>query len=105
MGHRYRLHDKSLPGKPDLVFRGKRKVLFVHGCFWHQHAGCLMGEPPASNLGYWIPKLGRTVERDREHMKALRKTGWKALVIWECQLEQPKKVEARIRRFLTTGSA
>jgi len=64
LGYRYRLHRKDLPGKPDLVFPGRRCVIFVHGCFWHQHAGCREGRPPRSNSGYWTPKLSRTVERD-----------------------------------------
>lgn len=104
MGYRYRLYDKSLPGKPDLVFRRKRKVLYVHGCFWHQHEKCPTGKPPVSNLDYWLPKFKRTVERDRQNINALRKQGWRALVVWECQLGHQIKVMARIRHFLNSNN-
>jgi len=106
MGYRYRLHAKDLPGKPDLVFRSRRKVIFVHGCFWHQHgkASCRDGRPPKSNQGYWSVKLARNVERDSEHLSALRAMGWKALVIWECDaLARAEAVEKRIRRFLDSA--
>lgn len=100
MGYRYRLYAKGLPGKPDIAFPGRKKVIFVHGCFWHQHQKCPMGTPPSSNLAYWGPKLARTVERDRENLAALKQNGWKALVIWECQMQMSAKVKARISRFL-----
>lgn len=100
MGYRYRLYAKGLPGRPDLVFPGKKKVIFVHGCFWHQHQKCPMGKPPASNLAYWGPKLARTAERDHENMVDLKQRGWQVLVIWECQMQVPTNVKARIRHFL-----
>src|SRR5687768_14024232 len=82
MGYRYRLHAKDLPGKPDLVFRSRNKVIFVHGCFWHQHelASCRDGRAPKSNLGYWAGKLARNVERDLQNLDALKAMGWSALV-------------------------
>ena len=93
MGYRYRLHSKQLPGKPDLVFGKLRKVIFVHGCFWHQHAKarCLDGRRPKSNTGYWNPKLEGNVARDKRNRVALKKAGWDVLVIWDCetQLNRP----------------
>jgi DNA mismatch endonuclease (patch repair protein) len=100
LGYRYRLHVKDLPGKPDLVFRSRKKVIFVHGCFWHQHKGCREGRMPASRESYWAPKLARNVERVREHIRALKHLGWRTLVLWECQLGNPNEVEHRVRAYL-----
>ena len=103
MGYRYRLHAKDLPGKPDLVFRSRRKVIFVHGCFWHQHPkqSCKDGRAPKSNLGYWAGKLARNVTRDVRNLDALKAMGWRTLVIWECEAAKASSaLERRIRRFL-----
>jgi DNA mismatch endonuclease (patch repair protein) len=100
LGYRYRLHRKSLPGKPDLVFGPRRKVIFVHGCFWHQHPICIDGRMPKSNTVYWDKKLARNIERDAENLAALEAAGWKSLVIWECQTKDQKKLAAKIKRFL-----
>lgn len=103
MGYRYRLHAKDLPGKPDLVFRPRKKVIFVHGCFWHQHAkeDCRDGRQPKSNTGYWAPKLARNVERDASNVAALEAAGWRVLVLWECEvLKDGPKLQTRIRKFL-----
>lgn len=103
MGYRFRLHVKDLPGKPDLVFRSRKKVIFVHGCFWHQHAkaSCKDGRPPRSNIHYWSVKLARNIERDTANLKALRRLGWKVLVLWECDVLKAKPaLEQRIKRFL-----
>jgi len=100
MGFRYRLHDASLPGTPDIVFRKRRKVIFVHGCFWHQHEGCKEAFLPASNTDYWLPKLQKNVERDKARQNELKALGWCVLVIWECQLDQPEVIEESIRTFL-----
>lgn len=101
MGYRYRLHRKDLPGKPDLVFGPKRKVIFVHGCFWHGHdaEGCPDRRTPKSNLTYWSPKLARNKERDAERADALKKAGWKVLTIWECEATN-KELKTRLKRFL-----
>ena len=102
LGYRFRLHRKDLPGKPDLVFGPKRKVIFVHGCFWHQHAEeeCLDGRVPKSRLEYWGPKLRRNVERDVQSQRALEKSGWGVLVIWECETKEMDALRARLRNFL-----
>lgn len=102
LGYRYRLHVGGLPGRPDLVFAGRRKVIFVHGCFWHRHrnARCRLARIPKSRLEFWVPKLENNSERDRRNLTALRRTGWRALVIWECELGQIAALSRRIQRFL-----
>jgi DNA mismatch endonuclease (patch repair protein) len=100
MGYRYRLHCKDLPGKPDLVFRPRRKVIFVHGCFWHQHRGCRAGRLPSSNRCYWLPKLQRNVERDAGARKALESMGWNSIIVWECETKDEKSLRIRLRSFL-----
>lgn len=98
MGYRYRLHDKKLPGHPDMVFRGRSKVIFVHGCFWHLHRNCC--RPPKSRREYWKPKLESNVARDKRTRQQLRRMGWRTLVIWECELRDSRKLESKVRRFL-----
>ena len=102
MGYRYRIHDRTLPGKPDLVFRPRRKVIFVHGCFWHQHPDthCLDSRIPKSRQEYWIPKLERTQERDRTNQQQLLDSGWAYLVVWECDLRNIPALRSRIQGFL-----
>jgi len=100
MGYRYRLHRADLPGKPDLVLPSKRKIIFIHGCFWHQH-GCALSHVPKSNVPYWAPKLQRNQARDREHMTALRADGWKCLVLWECELNNSARLRRRLSKFLS----
>lgn len=102
MGYRYRIHVKSLPGKPDLVFPSRLKAIFVHGCFWHQHPGgkCADARPPRSNLRYWQPKLARNAMRDVEHIIRLKANGWRVLVIWDCETKHARQLAARLRRFL-----
>src|SRR5712671_7462406 len=84
LGYRYRLHDKRLPGCPDLVFRSRRKVIFVHGCFWHQH-NCGRGTRPKQNKKFWKEKLDRNRARDKDVLRSLKRLGWKAMFVWECQ--------------------
>lgn len=102
LGFRYRLHAKDLPGKPDIVFRGQRKVVFVHGCYWHQHddPDCKISHIPKSNQDYWLPKLQRNVDRDKAAIAALQGDGWKVLVIWECELKNMEKVSRKLITFL-----
>lgn len=102
MGYRYRLHSRALPGNPDLVFPGRRKVIFVHGCFWHRHQ-CAMGDRlPKSRVSFWRGKLEQNKRRDRAVRRQLRKAGWSVAVVWECQTT-PKhlnQLARRLRRFL-----
>lgn len=102
MGYRYPLHRKDLPGRPDLVFGPRKKVIFVHGCFWHLHGdpACVDARIPGSNKAYWEKKLHRNVERDREHIAALKQQGWNVLVIWECETAGEGALKRKIRRFL-----
>lgn len=101
MGFRYRLHRSDFPGKPDLVFGPRRKVIFVHGCFWHQHdATSCRHSVPKSRTDYWLPKLKRNVERDRDHQRELAEKGWKTLVVWECELKDVDATRRRIAAFL-----
>lgn len=86
-GFRYRLHDKNLPGKPDLVFRRYKIAVFVHGCFWHGH-NCRRGRRPSSNVEFWNKKLDKNIARDREAIVALEALGWSVVVIWECRLDE-----------------
>jgi DNA mismatch endonuclease, patch repair protein len=98
MGYRFRLHVRSLPGCPDLVFRSRAKVIFVHGCFWHMHKNCC--RPPKSRLRYWKPKLERNAQRDKRVRRELHRSGWRSLVIWECETDGGDELKRRIRRFL-----
>jgi DNA mismatch endonuclease (patch repair protein) len=104
MGYRYRLHRKDLPGRPDMAFGPAKKVIFVHGCFWHQHAECRNGRMPRSRPDYWQPKLRRNLERDAARMCVLTKAGWQVLVIWECELKDKGLIERTIRDFLDRGA-
>ncbi len=99
LGYRFRLHRQDLPGKPDLVFPSRRKVIFVHGCFWHSHA-CKDGLIPKSNLDFWLPKLRKNKIRDKKVLNDLAKLGWDALVIWQCELKDQTEVRLRAKRFL-----
>jgi DNA mismatch endonuclease (patch repair protein) len=102
MGYRYRLHRRDLPGTPDLVFPGRRKVIFVHGCFWHRHPdpACKLARLPKSKHDFWIPKLESNRRRDEDNEQKLRALGWDALSIWECQLTRPEELRTRIQEFL-----
>lgn len=99
MGYRYRLHRKDLPGKPDIAFIGRRKAIFVHGCFWHWH-GCDKGQLPKSRLAYWKPKLAENVKRDRTKVEQLEALGWDVLVVWQCELKDAGALAARLQDFV-----
>lgn len=101
MGFRYRLHVKSLPGTPDIVFKRMRKIIFVNGCFWHGHTHCKKARMPKSRLDYWVPKIRRNQERDALMVKSLKKENWKVLVIWECQLADATRLTRRLKKFLS----
>ena len=99
LGYRYRLHKKGLPGRPDLVFAGRKKIIFVHGCFWHAH-NCRYGRAPSSRQEYWLPKLERNKERDRENRSDLEAQGWNVLTVWECEIKDTAALVERLTRFL-----
>ncbi|MGK8204317.1 very short patch repair endonuclease [Burkholderia cenocepacia] len=105
LGYRYRLHRKDIPGKPDIVIAGRRKAIFIHGCFWHQHVACREGRPPKSNDAYWRPKLERNQQRDRQNLEALTALGWTVLVVWECEVESDSTLPERLVQFLGPTSA
>jgi len=94
LGFRFRLHDSKLPGKPDIVLPKYRCVIFIHGCFWHAHSGCKYYRDPKTNAEYWVPKIQRNVERDKQAIYELRSLGWKVEIVWECELK--KDAEARL---------
>lgn len=100
-GFRFRVNVPSLPGKPDIVFSARKAVVFVHGCFWHSH-GCKYCRLPESNRSYWKPKLERNRERDRSNKASLERLGWQVLVVWECELREPRALEGKLVRFLGT---
>jgi DNA mismatch endonuclease, patch repair protein len=100
LGFRYRLHARNLPGRPDLVFRPRQKVIFVHGCFWHRHSGCPNCRMPKSRLDFWKPKLRANRVRDLKNERALKKLGWEFLVVWECEVKDTDALSRRLREFL-----
>lgn len=100
MGYRYRLHSAGLPGKPDLAFPGRKAVIFVHGCFWHGHRCKRGARVPKSNTAYWTAKIARNWSRDRKALAGLKRAGWRALVVWECELKSERGLANKIRRFL-----
>ncbi len=100
LGLRFRLNRAGLPGKPDLVFPAKRTALFVHGCFWHGHDCARGARMPQTNRAYWQAKIGRNVARDAVNLKALKKLGWKAHVIWECETRDAAKLSRLVARKL-----
>ena len=99
MGYRFRLHRSDLPGKPDIVFAGRRKAIFVHGCFWHA-LGCRIGRPPKSRQEFWLAKLRRNAERDRENEQALWRQGWNVLTIWQCETKALSVLRNKLKSFL-----
>ncbi|MCZ0735679.1 very short patch repair endonuclease [Phreatobacter sp. AB_2022a] len=102
LGYRYRLHGKHLCGRPDLVFAKRRKVIFVHGCFWHRHddSACKLARLPKSRLEFWLPKLTANAERDKRNVAELTALGWDVMTIWECELNDLTFLGHRIQAFL-----
>ena len=105
LGYRYRLHRSDLPGRPDLVFPSRRKVVFVNGCFWHRHDGCPRVRIPATNRDYWVAKLGRNHARDVRNVALLREQGWDVLTVWECQLRDLPTATEQVIAFLGSPGA
>jgi DNA mismatch endonuclease, patch repair protein len=100
LGYRYVLHDRRLPGIPDLVFPSRRKVIFVHGCFWHQHENCRHSAPPSTRLDFWLPKLAANRARDARNSRTLSESGWRVMVLWECELNDLPPAVVRMVKFL-----
>lgn len=98
LGFRFRLHQQTLPGKPDIVLPKHRSVIFVHGCFWHHHEGCGKSKLPSSNEGFWQAKIADNIRRDRKNLSELKRLGWRAMVIWECETKNGTFV-TRLARF------
>ncbi len=100
MGYRFRLHRKDLPGKPDIVLSKHRKVIFVHGCFWHSHGGCRRAARPQANAEFWNKKLDSNIKRDKNTQAELKKLGWDFLVIWQCEMKDVGKLQENLQHFL-----
>ena len=100
LGYRYRLHRRDLPGTPDICFPGRKKAVFVHGCFWHRH-GCRRTTTPGTRTSYWTQKFDRNVVRDRRNLTDLDELGWKTLVVWECEVADLASLTERLVAFLS----
>lgn len=103
MGYRYRLQYQRVPGRPDIALPGRRKVIWVHGCFWHRHPGCPKATLPKSRRDFWIPKLAANRHRDLVAQAEAEELGWDTLVVWECELRDPNRVVQELRNFLDEG--
>lgn len=99
-GFRFSLHRKDLPGKPDICLRKYKTVIFVHGCFWHDHKNCANARMPKSNQDYWVPKIKRNAERDNKHKADLKKMGWNVMTVWECELKNQDKLARKLKEKL-----
>ena len=102
MGYRYRLHAKDLPGRPDIVFRKRKKAIFIHGCFWHRHPdpACKLARLPKTRLDFWLPKLEGNRQRDIANVERLEAMGWQVLLVWECELRDREQLRNALRRFI-----
>jgi len=105
LGYRYRLHCKDLPGSPDLVFPSRKKVIFIHGCFWHAHAHCKIAHSPKTRRLYWNEKFKRTKARDKTNRQLLRKLGWDIFTIWECEIKNDDYLISHLTQFLGPSGA
>ena len=103
LGFRYRIHKKDLPGRPDIVLPKHKAIIFVHGCFWHQHSkqGCSDAKVPETNIEYWMAKLERNRERDKKNRADLIKMGWRVLILWECEIKDKAKLLKKVSAFLS----
>jgi DNA mismatch endonuclease, patch repair protein len=98
MGYRFRIHDQKLPGNPDIVLAKHKTAIFVHGCFWHRHLGCKFAYTPKSRIDFWQRKFDENVLRDRAAEEQFRETGWKLIVVWECEIADPLHLKERLRQ-------
>lgn len=101
-GVRYRIYPKDLPGKPDIIFRSSQIAIFIHGCFWHQHENCKDALLPSSRKGYWLPKLEKNIQRDKDAISSLKKMGWEIYVIWECFFKDKELIEHLANKIAST---
>ena len=99
-GYRYKLHDKNLPGRPDLVLKKHQTAVFVNGCFWHQHPGCKKATSPKSNNVYWDAKLAKNVDRDKKNIETIENEGWRCLILWECETKDQEALQEKIKIFM-----
>jgi DNA mismatch endonuclease (patch repair protein) len=99
LGYRFRLHVNDLPGRPDIAFRSKRIVIFVHGCFWHRH-NCGLAYSPKTRPEFWQKKFDQNIKRDKTVHKALKRAGWRVIVVWECEVERLSKLTVRLTKLL-----
>jgi len=102
LGYRFRLHVASMPGRPDLVFPSRYKVIFVHGCFWHRHPKCRYATTPKTQVAFWESKFCANMARDRRIRRELKQMGWTVLTVWQCELKKPEKLAGRLDEFLST---
>jgi DNA mismatch endonuclease (patch repair protein) len=100
LGYHFLLHQHDLPGRPDIVFPERHKVIFVHGCFWHQHPNCKQAARPQSNTNYWNKKLDRNILRDKDNIRSLRADGWEILILWECEVKNKQLLKDKISSFV-----
>lgn len=100
LGYRYRLHNKKLPGSPDIVFSSRKSIIFVHGCFWHGHENCKLARIPKSNSTFWRQKIQRNRARDTKVISELSKLGWKTLIVWECKTKNTDTLAIIVKGFL-----
>lgn len=105
LGYRFRLHGKKLPGRPDVVLPRHRKVIFVHGCFWHGHPGCRRAARPSTNRFFWDKKIDSNIERDAKNLSSLREEGWDVLVVWECETRDLVALRELLSDFLASNSS
>lgn len=104
LGYRFRLHRRDLPGTPDIVLPSRSSIIFVHGCFWHRHKGCPDATTPSTRGLFWERKFSENTARDKRNVLALRKLGWKILIVWECELRDEKTLIKKLKRFLDRRS-
>jgi len=100
LGYRFRMYQKDLPGKPDIVLTKYKTVIFVHGCFWHRHKGCSRCTTPSTNQEYWLAKFEKNTAKDKKNRMILRRLGWKCITVWECETKKPEKLTRRLVRLI-----
>lgn len=103
MGYRFRIHRKDLPGKPDIVLPKHKKVIFVHGCFWHGHHDCPRSKRPGTNVEFWNKKIDGNIERDKKNIHSLEKSGWKTLTLWTCEIKQEDLLKRKLISFMESN--